>query len=195
MAMNNPARRVPNVPESDWTPEVRDVFTVMEGLPTYAKGSGSNCILAWANHPRAATVALAASMGFQFLLRANPAERELVILRVCWLRQTQYEWGHHYLMGQAAGLSQERVEAAKAGPSHPIWSDRERLLLQATDEFCSDAARVSDETWAALSERFSLKEIIELLFLAGEYEMYTRVMNSMRIEIEPEVWNDTLPPP
>jgi alkylhydroperoxidase family enzyme len=190
--MQTPVQRIPNVPPSDWTGEVRDVFGVEEGMQAMANGSISNAILALANHPDLAIPFLTLHMRFLFLLRATPMLREIVILRVSWLRQTQYEWGHHSLMARAQGVDEAHLEALKAGPEDPIWTAAERAALRVVDEFCN-TARVGDEAWAELNRHLGRKEVMELLFLAGQYEMVCRTFNAMRIEIEPAYWNPSLP--
>jgi alkylhydroperoxidase family enzyme len=45
--------------------------------------------------------------------------REMVTVRVCWLRRGEYEWAQHVRMARAAGMSEEEIEAISAGPGSP----------------------------------------------------------------------------
>src|SRR5512145_1061695 len=39
-----------------------------------------------------------------------PREREILILRIGWLNQSEYEFGQHVLFGRRAGLSDEEID-------------------------------------------------------------------------------------
>jgi alkylhydroperoxidase family enzyme len=77
-------------------------------------------------------------------------DSELVILRVAHNSGSDYEWGHHERMGQAAGLTEAQVHAAAApgdGAEGAVFDERQRLLLRAADEL-HEHRDMSDELWA-----------------------------------------------
>ena len=108
-------------------------------------------------------------------------ETELVILRVAHLRDCAYEFEHHVRLGRRAGVHAADVERVRVGPEADGWSPRERLLLAATDELHADGD-VSDPTWEALSGVLGERELIELVFLVGHYEMLATALNTLRVE-------------
>jgi AhpD family alkylhydroperoxidase len=104
-------------------------------------------------------------------------DTELVILRVAHLRSCAYEWEHHVRLGRRAGVDPERVAA---GPSDPAWSPRERALLEAVDELHA-TGDLTDTSWTTLREHLDERLTIELLMLAGHYEMLATFLNTLRI--------------
>ena len=191
--MSYTRQRIPPVPQSDWTFAVREVFAVMEGLQAAENGTSANAVVTLANHPPLGKAVLTFHMRFLGLLKDKRALREIIILRVSWIRQCQYEWVHHCMMAEAqAGLTKAHIEAVRQGSENPIWSDLERLVLCAVDELC-ETARLADETWARLSDKLTRNEMMEVIFLAGEYEMICRCFNALRVEVEPQFRTDSMP--
>jgi alkylhydroperoxidase family enzyme len=110
-------------------------------------------------------------------------ERELVILRVGWLCRAGYEWGQHVLIGRTAGLSDEEIERIALGPEEDGWSAGDRWLLRATDELHGDAF-ISDATWQALAETFSVQQLMDLIFTVGQYNLVSMALNSLGVQPE-----------
>jgi AhpD family alkylhydroperoxidase len=108
-------------------------------------------------------------------------ETELVILRVAHLRDCRYEHEHHVRLGRRAGLSDAEIARVADGPAAEGWSAREQAVLQATDELLANG-NVADETWSRLSGMLDSRELIELLLLAGHYEMLAKTINTLRIQ-------------
>jgi len=111
----------------------------------------------------------------------DPALRELVILRVAWRAQSGYEWHQHRRMGGDAGLTEAQLDAVPVGAGASVWSPTEKTVLAMVDELV-DAVIVSDETWRTLSESFSPRQLLELLFVAGGYLCLAGVLNSIGLQ-------------
>lgn len=111
----------------------------------------------------------------------NPRERELVILRIGWLCRSEYEWGQHVLIGRDAGLTDEEIRAIADGPDESSWSERDRLLLQATDDLHRDS-RIGDATWGALRNYLSTEQLLDLVFAVGQYNLVSMALNSFSVE-------------
>jgi AhpD family alkylhydroperoxidase len=111
-------------------------------------------------------------------------ETELVILRVAHLRDCEYERRHHVKLGRRAGLDDADLERVVEGPAAQGWAPREQAILQATDELLAHG-EVADETWSRLSGMLDKRELIELLMLAGHYEMLAKTINTLRIQPDP----------
>ena len=110
------------------------------------------------------------------------ADTELVILRVSHRCACPYEADHHRRIGLKAGLTRAQIDAAAAdGLEAGDWSPRQLAILRAVDEL-HDARRISDETFAALRDHLSDRDLVELCLLAGHYEMLAGTINSLGIE-------------
>jgi 4-carboxymuconolactone decarboxylase len=109
-----------------------------------------------------------------------PRDREILILRTGANCHTDYEFGQHVLIARNAGVTDDDVRAIVKG----IGPDP--LLIAAADELHRDSV-LSDETWAALSERYDDKQLMEVPFLVGHYHMVGMLLNSAGVEREPGV--------
>ena len=110
-------------------------------------------------------------------------ERELAILRVGWLCQSEYEWGQHVPIGRAAGLTDEEIGRIPSGAAAHGWSELDRTILTATDELHTDAC-VGDASWARLSEEYDEKQLIELVMVVGHYHLVSFALNSFGVQRE-----------
>jgi 4-carboxymuconolactone decarboxylase len=113
----------------------------------------------------------------------SPRERELVVLRVGWLCGSDYEFHQHRSIGKDAGISDAEIERIKLGAQAPGWSSDDALLLQAVDELHRDHV-LSDALWQPLSARYSTQQLMDFLFLVGNYAMLAMVLNTLGVQIE-----------
>jgi alkylhydroperoxidase family enzyme len=118
--------------------------------------------------------------------RLDPRDREILIHRTCARAGAEYEWGVHALaFGKPLGLTDEQLAATVNGSADdPAWSEADALLVAAADEL-HDTARISDELWAKLAERFRDDQLLELVIVAGWYRLLSYVINAAGVEHEP----------
>lgn len=108
-------------------------------------------------------------------------ETELVILRVAHLRSCTYELDHHVRLGRRVGVTPADVERLIAGTDAAGWSAREQAILRAVDVLHHDQD-LDDDTWVALRAHLDERAAIELILLAGHYEMLATAIAALRIE-------------
>jgi len=113
-------------------------------------------------------------------------DRELLILRTGWRCVAEYEWGQHVLIGKAAGLSDEEIARITDGPEAAGWDPFDAVLLRAADELHDDYF-LDDSTWAALSERYSTQQIMDVVFAVGQYTLVSMALNSFGVQLDPGV--------
>jgi 4-carboxymuconolactone decarboxylase len=127
-----------------------------------------------------------------------PRDREIVMLRMGWLCQAEYEWAQHARISKGEpGLTAEEIHRVSAGPTAADWSDLERTLLRMTDELLYDAM-ISDATLQALQAKYSIEQTIDALYTAAQYELVSMVLNSVGVQLDPELQDrlpTDLPPP
>jgi 4-carboxymuconolactone decarboxylase len=121
-----------------------------------------------------------------------PREREIVMLRMGWLCQSEYEWAQHARIGKAdAGLTSADIRRIAEGPNAQGWSAFDRTLLQMVDELRYEAM-ISDATWQALRTKYSPQQIMETLYTAAQYQLVSMALNSLGIQLDPGL-EDRLP--
>lgn len=111
-------------------------------------------------------------------------EAEIVILRVAHLAGSAYEHNHHERIGRRFGVTAQDVARLQAWPDREgEWSSREAAILAAVQEL-HDARDLSDAAWDRLSQHLDERERIELLLLAGHYEMLATTIQALRLQPE-----------
>jgi alkylhydroperoxidase family enzyme len=108
-------------------------------------------------------------------------DTELVILRVAHNTRCEYEWRHHERIADTVGFGPDDVARVREGPEAQGFSERQSLLLEATDELHS-SRDISEELWDSLRRSLSDVELIELCMLVGHYEMLAMTLNALRVE-------------
>lgn len=170
--------RIPPVKKADWTDAQRELLTPYEsGNRLY------NVYTTMANYPDLMRDWIVFA---SHVLRRNSLperDREILILRIGWLCQSEYEWAQHVRLGRGVGLTDEDIQNIMAGPSARGLSKNDRLLLQATDELHEDAF-ISDETWNALSDIYDTKQMMDLVFTVGEYNLVSMALNSFGVQLD-----------
>lgn len=124
-------------------------------------------------------------MGGMLLFRGVvPArEREIVILRVGWNCQSQYEFGQHTTIGMRVGLTDAEIADLCGDRAGATWSEADAELIDLADELCGDDC-VSDATWAKLAARWEEDALIELVVCAGFYRMVSGFLNSAGVQLD-----------
>ena len=112
-------------------------------------------------------------------------ERELLILRTGWNCQSEYEFGQHSRFGKSVGLTDEEIRRVTIGSDADGWDDFDATLLRAADELHHDAF-ISDSTWQALAERYTTRQLMDVVFAVGQYHIVSMALNSFGVQFEPE---------
>jgi len=110
-------------------------------------------------------------------------QRELLMLRISWLRRSEYEFVQHVVLGRNAGLSEAELEQVQLGAAAPGWDAIDRELVRAADDLHRDA-RISDATWARLSEHFSREQLMDIVFAVGCYDVLAMVFKTFDVQLE-----------
>jgi alkylhydroperoxidase family enzyme len=112
-------------------------------------------------------------------------ERELVILRVAYLTESEYEWAQHVPMARAAGVTEAEVEALLMARERYEWPHADDVLLRVADEL-DFLGFLEDETWDGAHAVLGDAGMIELLMLVGQYQMVAMILRTLRIQLEDE---------
>jgi alkylhydroperoxidase family enzyme len=110
--------------------------------------------------------------------------RELLILRIGWNSQSEYEWSEH--VGPVGGARKMGVpiERITTGPDAPGWDPFEASLLRFADEMYRDSI-VSDRTWNVLRQQYDDRLMIDATITAANYRMVSMVLNLLGVQSNP----------
>lgn len=183
--------RIPPVPPAEWSPELRTFITTFRDTVRGDKAAegrpnGANLLGVLANHPALTTAFL------QFnghLLYGSPLPgryRELLVLRVAWLRRCDYEWAQHVVQAYGVGISDAEIDRTAEGPDAPGWTVFERALLTAADELLADGV-IGADSWRDLRAELDEQQLLDLVFIVGTYDMLAKAMQSFGVELDEDL--------
>jgi alkylhydroperoxidase family enzyme len=114
----------------------------------------------------------------------EPRHREMLILRIGWDTQSEYEWAQH--VGSVGRAREHGLDPARIaeGATAPGWTPFEQAILRAVDELYRDAI-VSDGTWKTLAERWDAAAMMSAIFTASSYRATSMALNAFGVQLEP----------
>jgi alkylhydroperoxidase family enzyme len=167
--------RIQPVQENEWTAEQREL------LEPLGQAGKINVFKTLIQHPK-----LFKKWGpfGTYILGSTlpPRDRELVILRIGWLCQAEYEWSQHAVIGKRSGLTDPEILRITKGPNAKGWNSFDATLLRAVDELHKDAF-ISNPTWAALAEQYTEQQLMDLVFTVGQYTLVSMALNSFGVQL------------
>lgn len=110
-------------------------------------------------------------------------DAEMVILRVGHLRNCEYELQQHRRLARSRGVDDVLQAGVFEGPHADGLSDRQRLLLEAVDEFVLNR-EIGSQTWTSLTQFYNHKQLIELCMLTGQYDALAATITSLRVPLD-----------
>ncbi len=144
---------------------------------------GANGLGSMLHHPVLAQAFLTFNNHIAVTSTLSKRMRELLILRIGWLRCAEYEFVQHVSLGRSAGLTDAQIERVKEGPDAPGWDPADADVLRSVDELHAHA-RIADETWSRLSARLDTRQILDLIFTVGCYDLLAMAFNSCGVQLE-----------
>ena len=184
-----PPRVSPLLPP-EWDADVLDAMSVFPSARDFvlshhhsADGRGVNGVGIILRHPALAKAFFTFNNHVAKASSVSARVRELLILRVSWLRRSEYEFIQHIVLGKRAGLSDADIERIQSGADAPGWDPVDADLIRAVDELVADA-RIQDATWKRLAAHFSPTELMDIVFAVGCYEILAMAFNTFGPELE-----------
>jgi alkylhydroperoxidase family enzyme len=111
--------------------------------------------------------------------------RELVIIRMGRLTDSQYVLRQHVpALALAEGLTLDECNELADWQVSSKFSESERAALAYADTMTRDIV-VPDPVFDGIKKHFDDRQIVELTVLIGSYNMNARVMQALRLDLEP----------
>ena len=171
--------RITPLDEKDWTDEAREQLG-----KTGDAGRPFNIFRTLARYPKLLKRWLVFANHILFKSTLPARDREILILRIGWLCQAEYEFAQHVVIGRRAGLTDADIQRIVDGPEAAGWDPFEAALCRAADELRRDAF-VSDPTWQALGARYGEEQLMDAVFTVGQYNLVSMVLNSLGVQLDP----------
>ena len=185
--------RLQPVPPGSWPAEMREALAPLTPpTPRSAdQPKAMNLLGTFARHPALTKAYHQFVAHLLYGTTLTPRQRELLILRVAAVRGADYEWAQHIVLALDAGLDREEISAIRADSDRGRWEPTEAALLAATDELVADA-RISDETWSALTPALSDRQLLDVVFTVGAYETLAMALRTFGVQMDDDLlpWAD-----
>jgi AhpD family alkylhydroperoxidase len=180
--------RLDPLPPEGWPPEMAEAVAALRPpqprhpLPGRdpSRPKGLNALGVLARHPELTRAFHSFNGHVLFATTLSPRQRELLVLRVAAVRDCDYEWSQHVLMGLDAGLSVEEVRRVRQGSGADGWDVVEAALLAAAEELLV-AARIGDATWSVLAEELDERQLMDVVFTVGAYDIVAMAFRSFEV--------------
>ena len=108
--------------------------------------------------------------------------RQVVILTVGAVYQSDYERYAHSAVAQKAGLSQDAIHALTQGEEADELTPQERVAQRFTKQLTAEH-QVADELYQQAVSTFGVTGIVDLIFLAGCYYTVSSLLNAFRVPV------------
>ncbi len=115
------------------------------------------------------------------LERADPVLVELARIRLAQLVESEFDQTIRYEPARKAGLSEERISAIRDYPTSVLFTERERAVLEFTEQFAMQSSSITDEDCARLQQHLSPTEFIYLTKALGTADQFSRANSALRL--------------
>lgn len=120
----------------------------------------------------------------RFKTEIDDRTREIVIIRVAILNAAEYVLNQHVpKLALESGLTLAECDALRDWRASTAFSDAERAVLAYADAMTVDV-RVPDAIFAEVARFYDERQTVELTVLVGAYNMHTRVLQALKIDLE-----------
>jgi alkylhydroperoxidase family enzyme len=116
----------------------------------------------------------------------SPRQRELLVLRVAAVRQSDYEWVQHTVLAGDVGLTPDDIARIAEGPDAPGWSVIDAAMVRAVDELLADAL-VGEATWQVLAGALETQQLMDLVFTVGAYDLLAMAFRTFGVELDADL--------
>lgn len=172
----DPPRLAP-LPDEDWGDETRAALSPLLPRERANPRDAGNVLGTLVRHPDLTRAYLHFNAHLLRTSTLSDRVREVALLRAVHVRRSDYLWEHHIPLARRAGLTDAEIAAiAQGDPADAL----DRLLVRTVDEL--DATNtVGDATWSALREHFDERQILDLLFTVGCYQLLGAAVNVLGV--------------
>jgi alkylhydroperoxidase family enzyme len=173
--------RVPLLDHNDLAPADRAIYDRLQesrGVPT------GNIWRAIANAPNLLDRILSLADELRHGVTIEKRFRELGVLMVGLVANSQYEFDHHWNAALKAGLAREKLEAIDQFETSPLFDAAERAVLRYAKEVTA-VGEVRDATWDALCTHFDDRQATEITITIAWYNCVVRILLPLKIGNEP----------
>lgn len=173
--------RVPLIEEKDH-PELGELIAKIKGA---RGGRLINVYRLMLHSPMVANAWFEFNQAVRYGTEIDGQSREIAVIRVAILNNVEYvQRAHGPAYALKEGLTPEQVTAIADWQPSKLFNEQQRTLLAYTDAMTQNIV-VADDVFAAMRKHFNERQTVEITMLIGTYNMFTRVLQALKIDPEP----------
>lgn len=167
---------MPRIPYSDFSQ-----FPAEERAELQANAPNVTRIMAAASEPVFRTLG---ALGSAFINGSPlpPKLREIAILRVGYLSQSEYETFQHEALARHVGLSDAEIIAVQEGNGNAL-DKASAAVLKFVEDIVRNV-RAGDETLAAVRAHLDDTQVTDLILVTGYYMLVCRLLETAGVELD-----------
>ncbi len=119
--------------------------------------------------------------------RGDPVLVELCRLRIAQLVESRFDLALRYSPAVRAGLSDDKIAALPRYPTSEVFTERERICLEFTEQFVISSSAISDEDVARVMTVLTPEEFIHLCKALSVMDQFARASSAFRLAPPPVV--------
>jgi alkylhydroperoxidase family enzyme len=171
--------RLPALPDPS-DPYLKEMFAKVR-----AKGGQPlNIHLVQGFAPKLAKARLDMAYALRYDVIAPALLREMAILRIGQILNSEYELDQHIPLAKACGMADAQIAALPDWRASSLFDEKQRALLGYTEAVALHGGDVDDATYAAFAKHFSPQEIVELTITVITYYGTGQLTKALRVKPE-----------
>ncbi len=110
--------------------------------------------------------------------------RELAIMRIGWVTDSEYEWTQHWRVATTAGIPEADILAVRDWRNSDRLTAADRAVLAATDDVLR-FGKISDGSWEECKKHVPTEaEQVEMVVCIANWTMFSIILRSLEIPVE-----------
>ena len=110
--------------------------------------------------------------------------REMAILRIGQILNSEYELDQHVPLAKACGVTDAQIAALPNWRASALFDEKQRALLGYTEAVALHGGEVDDATYAAFAKQFSPQEIVEITITIITYYGTGQLTKALKVKVE-----------
>lgn len=124
--------------------------------------------------------------------RVDAVLMELARIRLAQLLESEFDQALRSRGAIAAGLTEQKIAALPDYPTSRLFDERERAVLEFTEQFAIQSSAITDEDCERLQQHLAPSEFIYLTKALGTADQFTRANSAFKLD-PPAAVPDSMP--
>jgi alkylhydroperoxidase family enzyme len=109
----------------------------------------------------------------------------MVIMKTAMLNHSNYCTGHNVDLGRSIGMDWDKIDSIEDGWRNDSLSPKEKAALRWTEAVNNHTAYDDDAAFEELKKHFTTKQIVEMTFMCGMWNLSARLTEPFHQTVEP----------